>query len=145
MRRRDGGVSGFIGFFIIHTKFHGRGFGRQLWTARRDRLMKRLHAPARIEMNGVFDMQSFYAKGGFQFFHHDLRFQRVESARDNSAATSIAIASGSTVVNSATINSNISLIHQHNSGNSAPSQTYSIGTSVVDLTTIAKYFWRDHI
>jgi hypothetical protein len=51
----------------------------------------------------------------------------------------------STVVNSATINSNVSLIHQHNSGNSAPSQTYSSGTSVADLTTIAKYFWRNHI
>ena len=65
MRRRDGGVSGFIRFFIVHTKFRGRGFGRQLWTTRRDRLMKRLHAPARIEMDGVFKMQSFYAKGGF--------------------------------------------------------------------------------
>jgi hypothetical protein len=102
--------------------------------------MKRLHAPARIEMDCVFNMQSFYAKGGFQFCYRDLQFQRVESARDNSPATSIAIESGSTVVNSAIINANISLIHQRNSENSAPSQTYSIGTSVIDLTTITKYF-----
>jgi len=30
--------------------------------------MKELDAPARIEMDGVFNMQSFYTKGGFQFF-----------------------------------------------------------------------------
>ena len=102
--------------------------------------MKRLHTPARIEMDGVFHMQSFTPKVASSFFYRDVRFQGVESARDNSPATSIAIASGSTVVNSATINSNVSLIHQHNSRNSAPSETYSIGTSVVDLATIAKYF-----
>ena len=69
------GVFGFMGFFIIHSQFRGRSIGRQLWTARRDRLIARLQAPARIEMDGVFNMQSFYAKGGFQFLHRDLRFQ----------------------------------------------------------------------
>lgn len=70
-----GGVCGFMGFFLIHPQFRGRGFGAQLWLARRERLIKRLQAPARIEMDGVFHMQSFYAKGGFQFLYRDLRFQ----------------------------------------------------------------------
>ena len=83
-----GGVCGFMGFFIIHPKFRGRHFGRQLWIARRDRLIKRLQAPARIEMDGVFNMQSFYAKGGFQFLHRDLRFQGTAQAQ-TSTPTSI--------------------------------------------------------
>ena len=83
-----GGVCGFMGFFIIHPKFRGRHFGRQLWIARRDRLIKRLQAPARIEMDGVFNMQSFYAKGGFQFLYRDLRFQGTAQAQ-TSTPTSI--------------------------------------------------------
>ena len=83
-----GGVCGFMGFFIIHPKFRGRHFGRQLWIARRDRLIKRLQAPARIEMDGVFNMQSFYAKGGFQFLNRDLRFQGTAQAQ-TSTPTSI--------------------------------------------------------
>ena len=83
-----GGVCGFMGFFIIHPNFRGRHFGRQLWIARRDRLIKRLQAPARIEMDGVFNMQSFYAKGGFQFLYRDLRFQGTAQAQ-TSTPTSI--------------------------------------------------------
>ena len=82
-----GGVCGFMGFFIIHPKFRGRHFGRQLWIARRDRLITRLQAPARIEMDGVFHMQSFYAKGGFQFLHRDFRFQGTASAQSSVPAS----------------------------------------------------------
>lgn len=63
-----GGVCGFMGFFIVRAQFRGRGFGRQLWTARRDRLIKRLHAPARIEMDGVFHMQSFTPRAASSFY-----------------------------------------------------------------------------
>ena len=82
-----GGVCGFMGFFLIHPQFRGRGFGAQLWLARRERLIKRLQAPARIEMDGVFNMQSFYAKGGFQFLHRDFRFQATASAQSNVPAS----------------------------------------------------------
>ena len=82
-----GGVCGFMGFFLIHPQFRGRGFGAQLWLARRERLIKRLQAPARIEMDGVFHMQSFYAKGGFQFLHRDFRFQGTASAQSNVPAS----------------------------------------------------------
>ena len=132
-----GGVCGFMGLFIIHPGFRGRNFGHQLWIARRDRLIKRLHAPARIEMDGVFNMQSFYTKGGFQFLHRDLRFQRVESARDNTATTPLAMVSDSTLMNSAISDSRAFLIHQRNSGNSVPSESDFTDVNIVDLSTIA--------
>ena len=131
------GVCGFMGLFIIRPQFRGRNFGQQLWIERRDRLIKRLNAPARIEMDGVFNMQRFYAKGGFQLLHRDLRFQRVESARDNTSATPLAMASDSTLVNSGTSNSQVALIHQRDSGNPVPSESHFTGVSVVDLSQIA--------
>ena len=132
-----GGVCGFMGLFIVHPGFRGRNFGHQLWIARRDCLIKRLHAPARIEMDGVFNMQSFYTKGGFQFRHRDLRFQRVESARDNTATTPLAMVSDSTLMNSAISDSQAFLIHQRNSGNSVPSESDFTDVNIVDLSTIA--------
>lgn len=68
------GDFGFMGFFIIRPEYRGRGLGSQLWHARRDRLLSRLTPGASIGMDGVFEMQDFYAKGGFVFSHRDLRF-----------------------------------------------------------------------
>lgn len=69
-----GGQFGFMGFFIVHPEHRGRGLGNQLWHERLRRLIARLQAPARIGMDGVFDMQSYYAKGGFRFAGRELRF-----------------------------------------------------------------------
>jgi GNAT superfamily N-acetyltransferase len=69
-----GGKFGFMGFFIIRPEFRGRGFGDRLWHVRRDRLIERLQPGAAIGMDGVFDMQDYYARGGFAFSHRDLRF-----------------------------------------------------------------------
>jgi len=70
-----GGRFGFMGFFIIHPGHRGRGLGNTLWHARLQRLIKRLDSPAVIGMDGVFDMQAYYAKGGFEFSARDLRFE----------------------------------------------------------------------
>ena len=75
-----GGRFGFMGFFIIRPDHRGQGLGRQLWFHRRDRLIARLQAPAVIGMDGVFDMQDFYAQGGFVLSHRDLRFEGVGAA-----------------------------------------------------------------
>ena len=69
------GDFGFMGFFIVRPEFRGRGLGNTLWHARRQRLLDRLHPGATIGMDGVFDMQSYYAKGGFVFAHRDMRFR----------------------------------------------------------------------
>jgi GNAT superfamily N-acetyltransferase len=65
---------GFMGFFIVRPEFRGRGFGNALWHARRDRLLARLRPGSSIGLDGVFEMQEYYAKGGFVFSHRDMRF-----------------------------------------------------------------------
>lgn len=70
-----GGEFGFMGFFIVRPKFRGRGLGNALWHARRERLLQRLRPGASIGMDGVFDMQHYYAKGGFVFSHRDIRYR----------------------------------------------------------------------
>lgn len=69
------GTFGFMGFFIVRPEFRGRGLGHALWCARRDRLLDRLQPGASIGMDGVFDMQAYYARGGFAFSHRDIRFR----------------------------------------------------------------------
>lgn len=72
-----GGNYGFMGFFIVHPHYRGHGLGNHLWHARLRLLIARLHEPVVIGMDGVFDMQSYYAKGGFKFAGRDLRFEGV--------------------------------------------------------------------
>ncbi|MEM7599929.1 MAG: GNAT family N-acetyltransferase [Verrucomicrobiota bacterium] len=72
-----GGCYGFMGFFIVRQDLRGKGIGTKLWFYRRDRLHERLQDGKIIEMDGVFDMQDWYAKGGFAFSHRDLRMEGV--------------------------------------------------------------------
>jgi hypothetical protein len=77
-----GGEYGFMGFFIVRPGLRQQGLGAPLWFHRRDVLRGRLHPGAAIEMDGVFTMQPFYARGGFEFQHRDLRFEgRAQAVR----------------------------------------------------------------
>ena len=69
------GEYGFMGFFIVQPEFRGKGLGNTLWHARRDRLLERLQPGATIALDGVFNMQDYYAKGGFTFSHRNMRFR----------------------------------------------------------------------
>lgn len=71
------GNYGFMGFFIVKPEYRGKGLGTKLWFYRRDTLLSRLKPGAAIGMDGVFNMQPFYAKGGFKFSHRDLRMEGV--------------------------------------------------------------------
>lgn len=71
------GEFGFMGFFIVQPEYRGQGLGNVLWHARRKRLLDRLRPGASIGLDGVFEMQDYYARGGFVFSHRDMRF-RVE-------------------------------------------------------------------
>jgi hypothetical protein len=68
---------GFMGFFIMRPDLRGRGLGNRLWNERKRRLLARLDADAAIGMDGVFNMQAYYARGGFRFVCRDLRFEGV--------------------------------------------------------------------
>ena len=68
------GEFGFMGFFIVRPEYRGQGLGNALWHFRRERLLKRLRPGASIGLDGVFEMQSYYAKGGFVFSHRNMRF-----------------------------------------------------------------------
>lgn len=68
-----GRAFGFMGFFIVRPDLRGQGIGRDFWYWRRNLLRSRLDVGSPIGMDGVFDMQPFYAKGGFAFTHRNLR------------------------------------------------------------------------
>jgi len=69
------GEFGFMGFFIVRREFRGRGLGNQIWHARLERLRARLKPGASIGLDGVFNMQDYYARGGFVFSHRNIRFR----------------------------------------------------------------------
>lgn len=76
-----GGEFGFMGFFIVRPEYRGRGIGDKLWQVRRRRLLDRLRPGASIGLDGVFEMQNYYAKGGFAFSHRNLRFRTENTNR----------------------------------------------------------------
>lgn len=72
-----GGEFGFMGFFIMKREFRSKGLGTRFWFHRRDTLRSRLKPGTVIGMDGVFAMQDWYAQGGFQFSHRNLRMEGV--------------------------------------------------------------------
>ena len=69
------GKFGFMGLFIVDPLYRGKGIGKVLWEYRRELLLNKLNNKPVIGMDGVFNMQQFYQKGGFQFSHRNLRMQ----------------------------------------------------------------------
>ncbi|WP_269525887.1 GNAT family N-acetyltransferase [Coraliomargarita parva] len=67
------GTFAFMGFFIVRPDLRGQGLGARFWHWRKARLLDRLKPGTAVGMDGVFDMQDFYAKGGFVFSHRNLR------------------------------------------------------------------------
>jgi ribosomal protein S18 acetylase RimI-like enzyme len=61
---------GFIGLYIAHPDFRGRGFGWDIWQAG----MRHLHGRV-IGLDGVLAQQSNYQKSGFQLSHRNIRFE----------------------------------------------------------------------
>lgn len=67
------GEFGFMGLFIVKPEYRSKGIGSELWYKRRDLLLSRLKEGAAIGMDGVVEMQPFYAKGGFKIAYRDER------------------------------------------------------------------------
>ena len=75
---------GFMGLFIVKPEYRSKGLGAKLWYHRRDKLLGRLKKGATIGLDGVFELQSFYTKGGFKFSHRNLRMEGIASRADYS-------------------------------------------------------------
>lgn len=71
------GDFGFMGFFIVREGLRGQGIGAPFWHWRKQYLRDRLSPGGSIGMDGVFEMQPFYAKGGFDFTHRNIRMEGV--------------------------------------------------------------------
>ncbi|MBF0172376.1 MAG: GNAT family N-acetyltransferase [Magnetococcales bacterium] len=63
---------GFLGFYIVHPGFRGRGHGMNLWQAALSRLGRR-----RIGLDGVVAQQENYRRSGFILAHRNQRFQGI--------------------------------------------------------------------
>jgi len=68
-----GGIMGFVGLFIVKPEWRGRGWGTRFWNYFIERLSERLEPNAPMALDGVFAMQSYYARSGFVFLHRNLR------------------------------------------------------------------------
>lgn len=69
-----GGEHGFIGLFIVRPELRGEGVGRRIW----DRLCEPrggLREEAAIGLDGVPEMEAFYAESGFRLSHQNLRMR----------------------------------------------------------------------
>lgn len=75
-----GGTFGFMGLFIVRPEYRGRGLGGRLWYQRRRQLKERLQPGATIGMDGVFEMQDWYAVGGFRLAHRSIRYESTAAA-----------------------------------------------------------------
>jgi hypothetical protein len=69
------GQYGFMGFFIVRPEFRGRGLGNILAHAICERMTARLEQGAPVGIDGVFDMQPYYATLGFRFSHRNIRYR----------------------------------------------------------------------
>ena len=67
---------GFMGLFIVRPEFRSAGWAMRCGTPAASVCWTGLQPGASIGMDGVFDMQHYYAKGGFVFSHRNMRFPR---------------------------------------------------------------------
>lgn len=61
---------GFVGFYIVHPDFRGKGYGMQIWKAG----MHRLRGCRTVGLDGVVDQQSNYTKSGFVYAGQNVRY-----------------------------------------------------------------------
>lgn len=61
---------GFIGFYIVHPDYRGKGYGLQLWQAAINYL-----EGCTIGLDGVVEQQDNYRQSGFVFAYRNIRYQ----------------------------------------------------------------------
>ncbi|MBF0437433.1 MAG: GNAT family N-acetyltransferase [Magnetococcales bacterium] len=63
---------GFLGFYIVHPEFRGRGHGMKLWHAALSRLAQR-----NVGLDGVLEQEENYRRSGFVLAHRNQRYQGI--------------------------------------------------------------------
>lgn len=63
---------GFIGFYIVHSKYRNKGYGIKIW----NKAIKYLKTQ-NIGLDGVVAQQENYKKSGFKLAHRNIRYQGV--------------------------------------------------------------------
>jgi GNAT superfamily N-acetyltransferase len=69
---RSGARFGFLGFYICHPQWRGKGIGWALWQAGIDHLARRT-----VGLDGVVAQQENYKKSGFALAHRNARYAGV--------------------------------------------------------------------
>lgn len=65
-----GNAFGFLGLYLVHPNYRGRGYGIRIWNAGLRHLSGR-----NIGLDGVVDQQENYRKSGFQFAYRNVRME----------------------------------------------------------------------
>ncbi|MEZ4886661.1 MAG: GNAT family N-acetyltransferase [Chitinophagales bacterium] len=73
---RYGDSFGFIGFYIVHPDYRGKGYGLQIWDAALDYLKGR-----NVGLDGVLEQQENYKKSGFELAYRNIRFEGKSSGK----------------------------------------------------------------
>ncbi len=73
---RYGEDYGFLGFYIVHPKHRGQGFGMAIWNAGMEYLGSRT-----VGLDGVVDQQGNYKKSGFIWAGKNIRYTGVPNIK----------------------------------------------------------------
>lgn len=73
----------FLGFYLVHPDFRGRGHGYATWRAGLEHAGDRV-----IGLDGVLDQQDNYRRSGFQLAHRNIRYVGPAGAGDSATAGS---------------------------------------------------------
>ncbi|MGI0116008.1 GNAT family N-acetyltransferase [Zooshikella sp. RANM57] len=65
-----GAAFGFLGFYIVHPKYRGQGYGLKIWEAGIHYLKG-----CNIGLDGVVEQQANYKKFGFKLAYRNIRFE----------------------------------------------------------------------
>ncbi|SAK57116.1 N-acetyltransferase GCN5 [Caballeronia calidae] len=86
-----GDAFGFIGLYIVHPEWRGKGFGMRLWNSGMTYLDGR-----NIGLDGVLAQQPNYRKSGFVLAYRNVRYEGVASA-DEDVVDGVTIADAASV------------------------------------------------
>ncbi len=71
------GRYGFTGLLIVRPEFRGKRYGAELCALATKTLQKRFRPEVAVGLDGVYAMQYYYAKQGFDYVYRNIRFEGI--------------------------------------------------------------------